>query len=320
MIPSIGQTPIRLLFLAVAVCGVLLLLFNGVSPVEARVKLDFDLDPANADAAGIWGNDETFWVANDGKDGNNKIYAYHRSDGSRDPSKDFNTLNAAGNVNPRGIWSDGTTMFVVEDKFNTTFCYACWFPEGKYPPTIDGFIPEALQEFIDTHDHLYAYRMSNKSRDPGKDIVLKMDNYSTDPQAGLVREPTDVWGNDDTIWVANDGHVHFGQAPRIYAYKRSNGKNDPGKDFILRTAPGIGGPDSVRNRWRHDRQNRLRGGHRKPLRHVVERRDHVGRGWLGQRNIRFRDVQQVARFEQGLPNCHRLFRWPDSGKWYPRPR
>ena len=38
MIPSIGQTPIRLLFLAVAVCGVLLLLFNGVSPVEARVK------------------------------------------------------------------------------------------------------------------------------------------------------------------------------------------------------------------------------------------------------------------------------------------
>ena len=29
---------------------------------------------------------------------------------ARDPAKDFDTLEAAGNDDPRGIWSDGVTM------------------------------------------------------------------------------------------------------------------------------------------------------------------------------------------------------------------
>ncbi len=43
-----------------------------------------------------------------------KIYAYKMSDKSRDPAKDFDTLEAAGNMAPHGLWSDGTTMWVAD--------------------------------------------------------------------------------------------------------------------------------------------------------------------------------------------------------------
>ena len=213
MIPSIGQTPVRLLFLAVAVCGVLLLLFNSVSPVEARVKLDFDLDPANADPAGIWGNATTIWVANDDSGDNNKIYAYHRSDGSRDPSKDFNTLNAAGNREPRGIWSDGTTMFVVDEE----------------------------------DEKVYAYRMSNREGDSDKNFNL---NFNL---ASNISNPHGIWGNNSTIWVINDGagSLSFSWAEtRIYAYKKSDGSRDSGKDVYLNIfEEGAGADWRVRGLW-----------------------------------------------------------------------
>ena len=74
------------------------------------------------------GNEETIWVANiDNRSSEyEKIFAYRRTDnpdtpeneyGSRDPDKDFNTLDAAGNQLPRGICSDGTTMWVVNAVF-----------------------------------------------------------------------------------------------------------------------------------------------------------------------------------------------------------
>ena len=51
------------------------------------------------------------WVADDEDD---KIYAYNLDDKARAPGKDFDTLNAAGNRDPEGIWSDGETMWVAD--------------------------------------------------------------------------------------------------------------------------------------------------------------------------------------------------------------
>jgi len=66
--------------------------------------------------------DPNMWVA-DWEDDN--IFTYKMSDKSRDAAKDFDTLNAAGNNKPRGIWSDGTTMWVVDsqDKEEKIFAY-----------------------------------------------------------------------------------------------------------------------------------------------------------------------------------------------------
>ena len=45
------------------------------------------------------------------------IYAYRLATGTRDANKDFDTLSAAGNNTPAGLWSDGTTMWVADRRF-----------------------------------------------------------------------------------------------------------------------------------------------------------------------------------------------------------
>ncbi len=127
----------------------------------------FDLVSNNSTPKGIWGNDETFWVANDGSGATDKLYAYHRSDGSRDSSSDFDNLNGAGNNDVRGICSDGTTMFVADSD----------------------------------DDKIYAYKMSDTTRDSGKDITLATDN---DKPEGVACNATHVWVDDDDTVPNND--------------------------------------------------------------------------------------------------------------------
>ena len=139
----------------------------------------FDLHSDNSTPKGIWGNDETFWVANDGSGATDKLYAYNRSDGSRDSSSDFDNLNGASNNNMDGICSDGTTMFVVDRN----------------------------------DDKVYAYKMSDTTRDSGKDVTLDSNN---DEPKGLSCDSTHLWvaqDNDDLtskifVYLRSDGsHV-----------------------------------------------------------------------------------------------------------------
>ena len=190
---------------------------------------DIPIDSANDLPRGVWGNADTIWVAeNELNDSSDKIFAYKRSDGTHDTAKDFTTLNGAGNNAPRGIWSDGTTMWVAD--------------------TDD--------------DKLFAYRMADRSRDPDKDIDLHSDNEHSrgiwsDGNVMLVTDANDdkayiytlygillhsnngtprgVWGNDDTIWVANDS---TGAGNKIFAYNRATGARDSSKDFNTLNAAG----------------------------------------------------------------------------------
>ena len=139
----------------------------------------FDLHSDNSTPRGVWGNDETFWVANDGSGATDKLYAYNRSDGSRDSSSDFDNLNTAGNNDVRGICSDGTTMFVADSG----------------------------------DDEIYAYRMSDKTRISTREVTL--DSANNSPQ-GLSCDRTHLWvaeDNDDLtskvfVYLRSDGsHV-----------------------------------------------------------------------------------------------------------------
>ena len=121
----------------------------------------FDLHSDNSDPKGIWGNDDTFWVANDGSGAGNKLFAYNRSDGSRDSSSDFDNLGTASNDSPSGICSDGATMFVADR----------------------------------VQLKIYAYKMSDTTRVTGKEFSLDSDNSS--PQ-GLSCDPTHLWVADQT--------------------------------------------------------------------------------------------------------------------------
>ena len=75
------------------------------------------------------------WVA-DRTDG--KIYAY-RLRGGRDPAKDFNTLRAVGNTIHGDIWSDGTTMWVVDSKEKKIYSYNMPSRRGCHAERANGY-------------------------------------------------------------------------------------------------------------------------------------------------------------------------------------
>ena len=116
-------------------------------------------------------------MANDGHLGGNKIFAYKLSTtgyGDRDTSLDFDTLNAPGNQDPRGLWSDGTTMYVLDRE----------------------------------DDKVYAYKMSDKSRDADGDFDLNSANTKAEG----------IWSDGETFWVADkdqDSIFCYRSAPDI---------------------------------------------------------------------------------------------------------
>ena len=114
---------------------------------------------------------------------------------SRDVGSDF-ILDAA-NGYPTGIWSDGTTMWVAD--------------------------------FAD--DKLYAYRMSDRSRDSGKD-------FDTLSVAGN-GSPVGIWSDGTTMWASDfaDG--------KLYAYRMSDRSRDSGKDFDTLSAAGNKFPEGI---------------------------------------------------------------------------
>ena len=138
--------------------------FGSGFPHPPRVT-GFGLHSDNDNPQGIWGNGETIWVSQSGT--GPKLFAYNRSDGSRDSSQDFNTLTGAGNERPTGICSDGTTMFVVDGDDNK----------------------------------VYAYTVSTKAHDSTKDITLAGGNTKSE---GLWCDADTVWVAEDDFGGSND--------------------------------------------------------------------------------------------------------------------
>ena len=63
----------------------------------------------------------TMWVADPIIGG--KIYAYDLATAARVRDMEFDALDAAGNFVPRGIWSDGTTMWVSDSEDTKIYAY-----------------------------------------------------------------------------------------------------------------------------------------------------------------------------------------------------
>ena len=108
------------------------------------------------------------WVADDAQglwfaEDNDKIYAYVLATKARDPGKDFNTLNAAGNDDPEGIWSDGTTMWVADQ----------------------------------SDEKLYAYDMTTRERVRTRDFNT-LDAAGNDEPTGIWSDGRTMWVADDS--------------------------------------------------------------------------------------------------------------------------
>ena len=94
------------------------------------------------------------------------IYAYMRSTGSRDTSKDITPFSA--NNYPRGLWSDGTTLWSPSDRDDA---------------------------------RLYAYDLATGQHDPAR---YRSNHHILDP-ANV--NPQGLWSDGTTLWV-NDSVQH----------------------------------------------------------------------------------------------------------------
>ena len=209
-----------------------------VPPPPARVT-GFDLDGDNDSPVGVWGNDETIWVVdNDAAD--SKIFAYKRSDGSRDSAKDFDSLIAAGNTRPQGICSDGTTMFVSDSQDEKVYAYK--MSDRMRDSTKDitlaaansgargvwcdvNTVWVANDSGLSTGDKIFAYKRSDGSHDSDKDMEsLYVSTAAAGDNATL---PRGLWSDGTTMFVADDLNN------KVFAFKLSDESQDSAKNLTL---------------------------------------------------------------------------------------
>ena len=139
---------------------------------------------------------------------------------------DLDRLIAAENDAPRGIWTNGTTIWVVDSTDKKIYAYNT---DGTRDSSEDFTLGFSLEQVpygiwsngttmwvVDTQNNfLYAYQMSNKTRDSDKDIIIdRIDNP----------DPIGIWSNTH-IWVTDASRG------AIRAYNLNTKVRDSSRDF-----------------------------------------------------------------------------------------
>ena len=143
-------------------------------------------------------------------------------------SDDLDGLKAAGNNRPTGIWSDGTTTWVLDSSDTILYAYTTSTGARDSDRDIDLHSDNARPTdvwsdgttvwVVDTADNkLFAYNLSSKTRDSGKDIALHSDNTSS----------LGVWSDGTTVWVVDTADN------KLFAYDLSSTAHDSDKDIAL---------------------------------------------------------------------------------------
>ena len=148
-------------------------------------------------------------------------------------SQDFEGLAAAGNGRPRGIWSDGETLWVVDPRERQLYAYSMAtgqrLPERDRATGAQGWVQGIWSDGATTWlldssgNEARAYRQSDWRRRGSRDIALAAGNDLA----------TGGWGDGATLWVAEavDG--------RAYAYSLAYGTRDAAKDIDLGPEAGV---------------------------------------------------------------------------------
>ena len=197
----------------------------------------FDLHRENNNPQGIWGNDKTIWVSQSGTAP--KLFAYNRSDGSRDSSKDFTTLNAAGNESPTGLCSNGTTMFAVDGTDNKVYAYKMSDTTRDSAKDVTLAMANAkgtgvwcdantiwvANDALSAGNKIFAYQRSDGTHDSTKDMEsLYVSSAADDENA---EDPSGLWSNGTTMFVTDS------EDDKVYAYKLSDQTGDSDKEIAL---------------------------------------------------------------------------------------
>ena len=155
------------------------------------------------------------------------------------PDKDFSF--PANNANPRGIWSDTTTIWVADHSDSKIYAYSMATKQrdiGKDFDTLsaDNSRPNSIWSDGTTmwvqewrSNKLYAYSMATKQRDANKDFDI--------PDTVENLRPSSIWSDGNTVWVMMQAG---GFDPKIYAYNLATRQRDTSKDFDALSADNSG--------------------------------------------------------------------------------
>ena len=156
--------------------------------------------------AGIWSDGTTMWVVDyyrvhdehgmdyepsTAEQAHGKVFAYRLVDGERDKSKEF-VLDSIHQASVRGVWSDGTTVWLSDWKLAKLIAYH-------------------LKDTPGTNGNEFGTRYE------AKDITLHLDNDS----------PQGIWSDGTTIWVAD------WDDDKLYAYELATGVRAESQEFNL---------------------------------------------------------------------------------------
>ena len=176
------------------------------------------------------------------QDGSTGIYTVTVLRGTGPPygwkvEDDFNTLQAAGNIVPGGIWSDGETIWVADFGDAKLYAYDVESKERVFGQDFDtladagntsprGIWSDGATMWVadGSDDKLYAYDVESKLPVAGRD-------FDTLIAAGN-NAPTGLWSDGETIWVAD--LTDF----KLYAYDLATKARVPGLDFDTLEAAG----------------------------------------------------------------------------------
>ena len=208
--------------------------YSMVGLMSRDMDKDFDTleDATNEEPRGIWSDGTTMWVVDTSDD---KIYAYNMSDMSRNSSEDFDTLSAANNNNPIGIWSNGTIMWVSDSVDGKIYAYNMSTKARSASDdfnTLDSDNSNPLGIYSDgttmwvannasgssSNDKIFAYKISDKGRDSGKD-------FNTLNSAGN-NNPYGIWSDGTIMWVSDRDDE------KLYAYRIADKSRYSDEDFI----------------------------------------------------------------------------------------
>ena len=120
---------------------------------------------------------------------------------------DLDGLIEAGNVQPTGVWSDGTTMWVADDGDEKIYAYNLTTKDRDSSKDFDtlssadnenptGIWSNGATMWVADYsgNKIYAYNMSTRARDDTRD-------FDTILAAGNV-QPNGIWSDGTTMWVA----------------------------------------------------------------------------------------------------------------------
>ena len=139
---------------------------------------------------------------------------------------DLNTLVAAGNLSPRGIWSNTTTLWVVDDEAGKLMAYTLQTmaredsrdirrhednrtPRGAWSDGTTMWVADAAQS------KLFGYPLQDST--PTQEFSLHVNNA----------DPWGIWSDGSVIWVVDRSET------KLFAYDLSTQARLPGRDIQL---------------------------------------------------------------------------------------